>query len=308
MPPPPQNSERREAASRPLKRRMSKTVKIILCVVFALIALSVAAYPLISNVINEKNKSLVETNYEATIADLDEHEINAAREAAITYNKKLFESPYNSFSKEALTEAEEGYEELLNIQGNGLMGYIEIPKISVDLPIYHGTEEDILNVGVGHLLGSSLPVGGESTHVVLTGHSGLSGKKLLSDLDMLAAGDVFYLHVMNETLAYQVDSIATVLPEDISLLRIDEGKDSCTLVTCTPFGVNSHRLLVRGERIPYEEAAVIEEQTEAETGVGSTWIQMYARGVLIGLAAILLLLGIYFLLKKLQKKGAAARG
>lgn len=283
---------------------MSKTLKIILCVLLALIALGFAVYPLISNVMSEKNRSLVETEYTSAVADLDEVAIAAAKAAALTYNKRLFESPYNNYSREAIEDAMEGYDELLNIQSDGLMAYLSIPKISVDLPVYHGTEEDILNIGIGHLIGSSLPVGGENTHSVLTGHSGMSGQKLLSDLDMLEIGDVFYLRVLNETLAYKVDRIDTVLPEDISLLRIEEGKDSCTLVTCTPYGVNSHRLLVRGERIPYEEATVIEEETAQETVISSTWVQMYARGVLIGLAAILMLLGVYFLIKRSKKKVA----
>ena len=167
------------------------------------------------------------------------------------------------------------------------MGYVEIPLIQVNLPIYHGTASETLDVGIGHLLGSSLPVGGESTHSVLTAHSGMAGQKMFSDIDQLEEGDVFYLQILGETLAYQVDAIHVVLPHDTTYLGITQGEDQCTLVTCTPFGVNTHRLLVRGSRIPYEEAEVIvEEQLQVEEPPKSTWEQQYLKGVLFGVGGV----------------------
>ena len=166
------------------------------------------------------------------------------------------------------------------------MGYVEIPKISVNLPIYHGTENDSLERGIGHLLGSSLPVGGENTHTILSGHSGMASQKMFTDLEQLTVGDVFYLHVLDETLAYQVVEINTVLPYDTSLLGIAPGEDLCTLVTCTPYGVNTHRLLVRGSRIPYEEAEALAEEI-TEQAPHSTWEQKYLQGILWGAIAAL---------------------
>ena len=174
------------------------------------------------------------------------------------------------------------------------MGYVEIPLIQVNLPIYHGTDSDVLDAGLGHLLGTSLPVGGMNTHSVLTAHSGMANQKMFSDLDKLDLGDVFYLQVLGETLAYQVDLINTVLPHDTTFLGITEGEDFCTLVTCTPFGVNTHRLLVRGTRIPYEEAEVIvEEQLQVEELPKSTWEEQYIKGILFGIGAVILIAALY---------------
>lgn len=166
------------------------------------------------------------------------------------------------------------------------MGYIEIPKINVHQPIYHGTGDGSLSKGVGHLLGSSLPVGGESTHTILSGHSGMASQTMFTDLEQLIIGDVFYLHVLDEILAYQVVEIYTVLPSDTSLLGIWEGKDCCTLVTCTPYGVNTHRLLVTSSRIPYEKAEQLAVQTTEEEKPASHWMQYYLRGVEIGVTVV----------------------
>ena len=162
------------------------------------------------------------------------------------------------------------------------MGYVEIPKIQVNLPIYHGTDAEVLDRGVGHLLGSSLPVGGKNTHTILSGHSGMASQKMFTDLEQLVPGDVFYLNVLGETMAYQVTEINTVLPYQTDLLGIVPGEDLCTLVTCTPYGINTHRLLVRGSRIPYEEAAVMEEETASVEPAASTWEAKYLQGLLVG--------------------------
>ena len=234
---------------------------------------------------------------------MDNSEILAAKEAAMAYNETLLTIPAKAFSKEALQQASESYDGLLDVRGDGIMGYIEIPKIGVNLPIYHGTSEETLDRGVGHLLGSSLPVGGTGTHCVFTGHSGLAGQKMFSDLDQLELLDVFYLKVLDETLAYSVIEINTVLPEDTSELAINPQGDDVTLVTCTPYGLNTHRLLVRGTRIGYEMAEqLVEEAHFEEAPVKSTWTQEYLRGIGIGCLGIAFLASVVALIHSLPKK------
>jgi sortase A len=217
---------------------------------------------------------------------MDTSELDAARAAASAYNETLLTVPDKPFTKDALIKASESYDTLLNVREDGIMGYVEIPAIGVNLPIYHGTEESTLDRGVGHLLGSSLPVGGAATHCVLTGHSGLAGQKMFSDLNLLKEGDIFFLRVMGETLAYRVTDIYTVLPEDTGKLTIDAGRDLCTLVTCTPYGVNSHRLLLRGERTEYEEAVSVIEDAEFTPVEESTWGDEYRHGLICGGLAV----------------------
>lgn len=282
---------------------MKKKTKLLLCIISAVLALGVTLYPLVSNYLGEKNRSLVETRYEKTVQKMDNSEVVAAKEAAIAYNETLLTISAKAFSKEALQQAGESYDGLLDVRGDGIMGYIEIPKIGVNLPIYHGTSEETLDRGVGHLLGSSLPVGGAGTHCVLTGHSGLAGQKMFSDLDQLELLDVFYLKVLDETLAYSVIEINTVLPEDTSELAINPQGDDVTLITCTPYGLNTHRLLVRGTRIGYEMAEqMVEEAHFEETPVKSTWTQEYLRGIGIGCLGIAFLASIVALIRSLPKK------
>ena len=219
------------------------------------------------------------------IEQTDDGTLQEAWEKATSYNEAITPgaTDTDAYGQEALMAASEDYETQLNIAGNGMMGYVEIPKINVNLPIYHGTGSDSLDRGVGHLLGSSLPVGGESTHSILTGHSGMASQKMFTDLEQIALGDVFYLRILNETLAYQVREINTVLPYDTSLLGICSGEDLCTLVTCTPYGVNTHRLLVCGSRIPYEEAEIILEETTQEEQPQSSWMKKYIEGIIWGI-------------------------
>lgn len=260
---------------------MKKRIFLIVCAVpLLLFAGIVTVYPLISNYLDEKYQSVVRTEYNEVVAQVDDTEIQAAWAAARDYNASL--QPVH-FDAESMQEAQEDYHSLLNLAENDIMGYVEVPKINVYLPIYHGTGAEILDDGIGHLLGSSLPVSGAGTHTILTGHSGVAGKRLFSDLDQLCEGDVFYLHVLNEVLAYEVTEIHTVEPYDTTYLSIEEGKDRCTLITCTPFGVNTHRLLVQGDRIPYEEAEQIQE-TAAETTptAPSTWERQYYQGLFLG--------------------------
>jgi sortase A len=212
------------------------------------------------------------------------------------------------YSAAAMTAAEEFYETLLNLKGNVVMGYVEIPKISVYLPIYHGTDGATLERGVGHLLGSSLPVGGEGSHCVLTGHTGMSSQRLFTDLEQLDEGDVFYLHILDQVLAYQVDAINTVAPYETSQLCGIEGRDLCTLITCTPYGVNSHRLLVRGTRIPYEAAEELRAQEEPVTETESVWMRQYLKGLVLGLGILLFLAAAiltYVLMRKRRRRHEA---
>lgn len=273
---------------------MKRAIMIILAVGLLLTAVLIALYPMISNYVNTKYQSTIRTEYEAELRTLDDTELREARAAADAYNAAL--SPIQ-FNREGVAAAALDYNSLLNLTGSGIMGYVVIDKIGVNLPIYHGTGETVLEEGVGHLIGSSLPIGGTSTHAVLTGHSGVAGKKLFSDIDQLVVGDVFLLFVLDETLAYQVTEINTVLPHETELLKLVKGEDLCTLVTCTPFGVNSHRLLVRGTRIPYEEAAQIIEQIQDEPEpVKSTWETQYVAGLLLGGGGLTIVLILSFVI------------
>ncbi len=283
---------------------MKRKLILILSVLLFMGAVAITAYPMIANYINDKHQSAIRIEYAQEVEALEDSEIQEAKKAAIDYNRSLLPILYD---REALQAAAESYDELLNLHGSGLMGYVEIPKIEVNLPIYHGTSEEVLQKGIGHLLGSSLPIGGEGFHSVLTGHSGLAGAKLFSDLDQLSLGDRFYLHILGETLAYEVAEINRVLPYETELLLAAPGEDLCTLVTCTPYGVNSHRLLVRGSRVPYEKT--VEKVAEhPKESVRSTWKENYLRGLAIGggsaLGAVLLGLGL-FLLKKRRKRHEA---
>ena len=279
---------------------MKRIVIIALAVLVLTGAAGLTVYPLVSNYVNDKYQSVVRTEYVQEMENLDAAAMEEAWEAAKVYNEGL--SPLR-YRKEAVQAASADYDRLLNLNGSGIMGYVEIPKLDIYLPIYHGTGEDALEKGIGHLVGSSLPIGGESCHAVLTGHSGVAGKRLFSDLDQLQNGDVFFLHVLDETLAYQVVEIYKVLPYETALLAPVRDKDLCTLVTCYPYGVNTHRLLVRGERIPYEEATEIAEAETAEP-TPSTWKQQYVRGLAIGggcSLVILLLCLVAFLLRKKRR-------
>ena len=257
-----------------------------------LLALGLTLYPVISNYVNQKYASQIQTAYQEVMEQVDDAALREAKEQADIYNHSLIPgaSTEDAYSQEGLLAASADYDSQLNVAGNGIMGYVEIPKISVNLPIYHGTENDSLERGIGHLLGSSLPIGGESTHTILSGHSGMASQKMFTDLEQLTVEDVFYLHVLDETLAYQVVEINTVLPYDTSLLGIVPGEDLCTLVTCTPYGVNTHRLLVRSSRIPYEEAEQLMEETASEEAAASTWEEKYLQGVILGIAAALVLI------------------
>ena len=226
-------------------KKKSSFVTAILIAAFFIGAL-LLLYPTISDFWNSFHQSRAIASYAEQVADLDENAYDRLWEDARIYNKTLGDRMNRFVMAE---EQKKAYAALLNITDNGVMGYIEIPKVRCNLPIYHGTDEAVLQVAIGHVPGSSLPVGGESTHCVLSGHRGLPSAKLFTNLDELETGDVFMLRVLDETLTYEVDQIRTVLPNELGDLAIVEGEDYCTLVTCTPYGINSHRLLVRGHRV-----------------------------------------------------------
>lgn len=232
---------------------MRKHLPTLLLVLVFLVGLSLLLYPTVSDYLNTLHSTRAITDYVEQVADLDDELYEEILESAREYNEKLQHRPWSLELKE---EADiEEYQAELNVGGSGQMGYIEIPNIDCLLPIYHGTSDGTLARNVGHLEGSSLPVGGESTHCVLSGHRGLPSARLFTDLDRLVEGDTFLLHILDKTLTYEVDQIRIVEPEDTEELAIVEGKDYCTLVTCTPYGVNSHRLLVRGHRIENQAGA-----------------------------------------------------
>ena len=231
---------------------MKKHLPTILLILVFVVGLSLLLYPTISDYWNSFHQSQAIASYAETIANIEDDEYEHIWNAALDYNTALSQHGIRWILSE---EELENYNAQLDPSGSGIMGYIEIPTIGCSLPIYHGTDEAVLQIAVGHIEGSSLPVGGLGTHCVLSGHRGLPSAKLFTDLDKLVVGDTFIIRTLDETLTYEVDQILIVLPEETDALTIEEGKDLCTLVTCTPYGVNSHRLLVRGHRVENQEAA-----------------------------------------------------
>lgn len=231
---------------------MRKHASTIFLILILVVGLSLMLYPSLSNWWNEAHQSRAIAAYSQEVSKLDENRYDELWQQAWEYNRSLV-GRENVYLLDNSQKAE--YERLLDVSGMGIMGYIEIPSINVSLPIYHGTEESVLQVAVGHLEWTSLPVGGESTHCVLSGHRGLPSAKLFTDLDRLVVGDRFRLGVLDQVLTYEVDQILIVEPQDTEALLIEEGKDLCTLVTCTPYSINTHRLLVRGHRVETEKDA-----------------------------------------------------
>ncbi len=231
---------------------MKKHLSTIILILIFLIGLSLVLYPTVADYWNSLHQSRAIATYAEEVAHIDTEKYTAVWQDAVAYNQSLRQRD-NIFILSDEQKAQ--YDDLLNIGGNGVMGYIEIPAISVSLPVYHGTDEAVLQIAIGHLEWTSLPVGGESTHSVVSGHTGLPSAKLFTNLNQLEKGDTFLFRILDETLTYEVDQINIVLPQETDTLHIEDGKDLCTLVTCTPYGVNSHRLLVRGHRVENAEIA-----------------------------------------------------
>ncbi len=263
---------------------MKKHLGTILIILIILTGLSLFLYPTVSNLISEKNSSQAIGRYSDNVGGLQSGAESEELAKAEEYNRKLFRI---SQSAEPVSVSASDYDYLLNIAGDGMMSYIDIPKINCRLPIYHGTDADILESYIGHLSSSSLPVGGESTHCVLTGHTGMPSAKLLSDLDSMEIGDRFTLTTFNRKLTYEVDNIAVVSPDETEALNIAQGQDYCTLVTCTPYGINTHRLLVRGHRVQDAEPEVAQ--------VSESFVEaLYSNPVMIVLAVLLIMLMITY--------------
>ena len=277
-----------------MKKNRGNPITTLFLVLMLLAGLSLLLYPTVSNYWNSLHQSRAIAAYVEQVAQTDNETFDQLRGQARAYNRTLVGKVYRY---DMTRQEREEYLGLLNVSENGIIGYIEIPGIHCELPIYHGTDADALQIGVGHIEGSSLPVGGESTHCAISGHRGLPSAKLFSDLDKLTVGDRFSLRVLDDTLTYEVDQIHTVLPGEMDELEIVEGEDYCTLVTCTPYGVNTHRLLVRGHRVENstdkEPALVTADETRTEP-LGKIFILLPAL-----LLAILLLL--VFLLPKRKK-------
>lgn len=274
-------------------KKKSSNFTTILLVLILLAGLSLLLYPSVSDYWNSLHQSRTIATYAEEVANLDTDEYLELWDAAAEFNASITKRD-NIF---LLTESErDHYEELLNLSGNGIMGYIEIPSIDCTLPIYHGTDEGVLQIAVGHLDWTSLPIGGESTHCVLSGHRGLPSAKLFTNLDKLVAGDVFMLRILDEVLTYEVDQILIVEPNDMDALQMVPGQDLCTLVTCTPYGINSHRLLVRGHRIDnIPEAKIVHVTADA------TQIEPMIVAPIVAIPMLLMLL-LFLLLPKTKKK------
>lgn len=274
-----------------MKRKHISTIFIIL---IFLVGLGFISYPTVSNLWNQAHQSRAIATYSKQVEKLDDSENKKMLKAARKYNKSLLKK---SDHWKLLKKDKKKYESLLDVSGTGIMGYIEVPKIDCSLPIYHGTDEGALQIAIGHLEGSSLPVGGKSTHCVFSGHRGLPSARLFTDLDQMEEGDIFILNILGRKLAYEVDQIRVVLPEEMSDLEIEEGKDLCTLVTCTPYGINTHRLLVRGHRTEYVEKKVEEEKKEVQTK--KTDIRLMIAG---GAGVLILLIIIIVIVIKRRRK------
>ena len=271
---------------------MKKHIPTVLFAVVLLAGLSLLLYPTVSDWWNSLHQSRAVAEYAEQVGNIENEEYQRILNSAYEYNAAL---AWNTGRFEMTEEELEEYNALLDITGTGMMGYLEIPVLQTTLPIYHGTSDAVLSVGVGHLEGSSLPVGGEGTHSVLSGHRGLPSAKLLTDLDKMVVGDIFMVHVLDETLTYEVDQIRIVEPQDVGELAIIDGMDYCTLVTCTPYGINTHRLLVRGHRIANAEA-------EKEIRITSDAIQIEPIVVMPFVAAPILLALLIVLLLKTRKR------
>ena len=284
-----------------------KAGNLVICIIF-LAGLSLLLYPFVANQWNNYRQKQLISGYEQVVSEKEAAEgidYDAERKKAEEYNEALLPCVLpDSFALAESSGVDPVYMNTLNIAGDEMMGSVEIPKINIKIPIYHTTEEEVLNKGAGHLEGSSLPVGGANTHAVISAHRGLPSASLFTDLDQLKEGDHFLIHVLNETLCYEVDKISVVKPEDTSALAVEDGQDLVTLLTCTPYGVNTERLLVRGHRVPYVEEEVKEEKTVLS---GSSLHTNYLLWVFVGLSVTALFIFVLYL-KEIKLKRRANKG
>ncbi len=293
-----------------MKRKRKKKKRNLLLLLAPLLLFAAGAgiflYPAISNYLAERQQTEVIHTYQAKVNEMDQAEIDAAWQEAVVYNENLAGDPvHDPFIMGSGYVLPDNYEEVLNVDGDGVMGYIDIPKIDVYLPIYHGTSEEVLAEGAGHLEMTALPIGGENRHSVISAHRGLPSAELFTRLDEMEAGDQFYIHVLDQTLAYEVDQIEVILPEELSLLQPEEDRDLLTLLTCTPYAVNTHRLLVRGTRVPYVESAVQDHVDRARAD--RSWLEEYIHAIVLGVLLLIILGTAAFLIWRRKRKKAGRR-
>lgn len=279
---------------------MKKNVVRIILIVGFCVGLIISLYPLISNIYSRRNQIQVINDYTEDIKEIDTKQIAKELELANAYNRKLNQTIVltDPFDPSAIDMADDAYYDILNYTDDGVMAYINIPKIDVNLPIYHGTDSEHMLKGVGHLVGTSFPVGDVDTHAVLSAHSGLSTAELFTNLADLKKGDLFYIHVLDDVLAYEVDKINVVKPDETNDLKIVPGQDYVTLVTCTPYGINSHRLLVRGHRVEYD--ADLEKQ-ESKKANNDVWFKEYIKSIVSGIGIIVLIIIFIVVLKRVKR-------
>ena len=278
---------------------MKKHLTTILLIAVFIIGICLVLYPTVSDMVNKAHQSVAIDNYDKQVAEMGDTDYNEALAQARKYNSLLTGNEFPKNSEDLEGNAE--YNAACNPSGDGMMGYLEIPVLGVKMPVYHTTKESVLQAGIGHIPTTSLPVGGEGSHAVLTGHRGLPSAKLFTDLDKMEKGDIFYIYVLGDVLAYETDQIKTVLPTDTRDLQIEKDKDYVTLVTCTPYGINTHRLLIRGKRIPYEEANEIVKESNQTVKRGIDYEKLI---LVIGLP-ILCMIFILALLKKGKRRKTA---
>ena len=288
-----------------MKEFLHKNIRIIAIALLMLAGLSLLMYPLVASTWNDYVQSTIVSDYQTSVDNAIEEgtlDVYVELQKAYDYNAGLLPSILpDSFAIAEANGADDVYMACLNASGDGIMGYIQIPKINVKLPIYHTTSDEVLQKGVGHLQGSSLPVGGESTHSVLSAHRGLPNSTLFTDLDLLEEGDQFVIIIMDEYIAYQVDSIIVTEPDDTSALSVVNGEDLCTLITCTPYGVNTQRLMVTGHRVDYEPE-VLEDNATPLFGTGNSLHTNYLLWVIVGLAIVAAFVLFLYLMDKRKSK------
>lgn len=288
---------------------MNRMLRWFVRLLIILLGVGILVYPSLSEYLSERNSSRATASYDDTVQQLEQERLAQLLAQAQEYNRQLADA---SAGKAPLADdngnpiTPESYWDLLNIDSTGMMAYITIPRLGQTIPIYHGTEEAVLQVGIGHLQNTSLPVGGESTHAALSGHRGLPTASLFTDLDQMQLGDQFYIKILNETLAYEVDQILTVLPSQMDALAIEPGQDYVTLITCTPYGINSHRLLVRGHRVPYTPEAEAQAVATQKPGWFPS-LPMQYRHLLIGLLVVVGIVALRLLIGALMRRSRKRR-
>lgn len=282
----------------------------IFLVILLITGIGILSYPMISNMLHDQKRDEILTEYNEELAKMPDEKLETVRETAERYNRSLSDMVIISdpFDSDAAGSLDEDYMQTLNLEKNGVMAYVEVPRLDICEPVYHGTSDKVLAKGVGHLMGTSLPIGGKGTHAVLSGHTGLPDAEIFTKLESIKEGDIFLIRVLNETLAYRTDQIKVVEPSDTDDLKIDSEQDYVTLVTCTPYGINSHRLLVRGIRTEYTPELQKEADKQKSEGTdGENWKRIYGKSILEGVLIAFLLIFMIVLFSCMRRKRYARK-